>query len=86
MLMWSQRIQDIKKEKELPEPLVYLSSLSAEANNPQKATEQAGGFSPNLGAHGQPSGSGAHSPAQPILGCGTLSSLLHLPKPQHLIR
>lgn len=40
-LMWPQQIQNIKREK-FPEPLVYLSSVSAgKANNPKKATEQA---------------------------------------------
>lgn len=73
-LMWPQWIQDIKREEEFPEPLVYLSSWSAgEANNPKKATEQAWRFSSSLGPRGN------------LLAVGftaQLSSLLPLPGPQ----
>lgn len=76
-LMWPQWIQDIKREKEFPEPLVYLSSFSAgEANSPKKATEQAWRFSSNLGPRGD------------LLAVGftaQLSCPLHLSGPQCLI-
>lgn len=40
--MWPQQIENIKRQEELPEPLVYLSSLfPGRANNPKKARGQA---------------------------------------------
>lgn len=86
-LMWPQQIQTIKRQREFLEPLVYLSSLSAnKANNLKKAREQARRVFSKFGEpHGVASGNGVHSLAWLTLNHMSPGSLLHLPELRCLI-
>ena len=86
-LMWPQQIQTIKRQREFLEPLVYLSSLSAnKANNPKKAREQARRVFSKFGEpHGVASGNGVHSLAWLTLNHMSSGSLLHRPELRCLI-